>query len=112
MNGRLPFSFCRFTVRTPLNGETANDFGNVFFTSTVFGVGKVSCLERSPHFRSVPIDGLQSNDRALLQANTGGCASGFKYIFIWEAPSTVVYMHGICKGTHLQELLHECSNLE
>ena len=35
MNGRLPFPFCRFTVRTPLNGGTANDFGNVFLTSTV-----------------------------------------------------------------------------
>ena len=39
MNGRLPFPFCRFTVRTPLNGGTANDFGNVFLTSTVH----VSC---------------------------------------------------------------------
>ena len=35
VNGRLPSSFCRFTVRTPLNGGTANDFGNVFLTSTV-----------------------------------------------------------------------------
>ena len=30
VNGRLLFPFCRFTIRTPLNGRTANDLGNFF----------------------------------------------------------------------------------
>ena len=47
---RLLFPFCRFTVRTPLNGGTANDFGKVFLTSTV-AVHHVRLLDTIPPTR-------------------------------------------------------------
>ena len=62
MNGRLPFPFCRFTVRT------ANDFGNVFLTSTVH-LYTCECLAILPNsLRESDIRGPSTDDLADITA--------------------------------------------